>query len=212
MKPEVARARAILRVLKKTYPDARCELDHQGAFQLLVATVLSAQCTDKAVNKVTPALFNQYPDAKSFAYASVQSVEKHIKSIGLYHAKAKHLLGLAKALMADHAGQVPQTREALMRLPGVGRKTANVVLPNAFGLPGFAVDTHVLRVGRRLGFFESQDPLKVEVVLCELLPAAQWGLASHLFIWHGRRQCSARTPLCLSCPVQKQCHFREKTL
>jgi endonuclease-3 len=202
------RARRIFAKLARAYPDAHCELDFSSPYQLLCATILSAQCTDKSVNRATPGLFAAYPTAEALARAKPAGVEKHIRSLGLYHNKARHLIGMAQALVADHGGQVPRTREALVELPGVGRKTANVLLSNAFGLPGLAVDTHVLRVGKRLGFFESQDPVKVEHLLGALMPPEQWGQVSHWLIWHGRRTCGARKPDCEGCVLKKDCPSR----
>jgi endonuclease-3 len=198
-------ARKIFAKLAKAYPDAHCELDYQGPFQLLCATILSAQCTDKSVNQVTPALFKAFSTPQRLAKAKTAQVETLIKSLGLFRNKARHLVGMAQALVAEHGGQVPPDRDALVRLPGVGRKTANVVLSNAFDLPGLAVDTHVLRVGKRLGLFSSQDPVKVEAVLGALLPPKMWGKASHWLIWHGRRVCSARKPSCDTCVLRRDC-------
>ena len=199
------RARRIFAKLAKTYPDAHCELDYQGPFQLLCATILSAQCTDKNVNKVTPELFKAYPSAERLAQAKTAQVETLIKSLGLYHNKARHLVGMAQALLKNFGGDVPPDRDLLIQLPGVGRKTANVVLSNAFNLPGLAVDTHVLRVGKRLGLFQSQDPVKVEAVLGALVPPASWGSVSHWLIWHGRRICGARRPNCAACVLRHDC-------
>jgi len=199
------RATRLFQALAGAYPDAHCELDHHGAFQLLVATILSAQCTDRNVNKATPALFAAYPDAAALAAARPSDVQGPIRSLGLYRAKARHLVGMAQALCRDHGGRVPRDRAALKALPGVGRKTANVVLSNAFGLPGLAVDTHVLRVGKRLGLLRSQDPVKAEAELCAQLPPRDWGLASHLLIWHGRRVCAARAPRCGGCLLRRSC-------
>lgn len=199
------RARAILNRLRKAYPDAHCELDFRSPFQLLVATILSAQCTDKSVNAATPALFARYPDAKSLASASQAGVEKLIKSIGLYRNKSKNIIAAATILVETHAGKVPQDMESLVALPGVGRKTANVVRFNAFGLPGLPVDTHVLRVGKRLGLFKSENPVEVEKILGELIPEKDWGLTSHWLIWHGRRICGARNPQCSQCTLNDIC-------
>jgi endonuclease-3 len=203
--PKRRRAGRIFQALAGLYPDAHCELDHRNPFQLLVATILSAQCTDRNVNKATPALFAAYPDAAALAAAAPADVERPIRSLGLYRAKARHLVGMAQALCSGHHGQVPRDRAALKALPGVGRKTANVVLSNAFGLPGLAVDTHVLRVGKRLGLLRSADPVKAEAELCALLPPKDWGQASHLLIWHGRRICAARSPRCGDCLLRRTC-------
>jgi endonuclease III len=200
-----ARAARIGRRLQAAYPDARCELDYAGPFQLLVATILSAQCTDKSVNKATPALFRRFPDAPALAKARTAEVEACIRTLGLFRAKARNLQGMAQALIRDHGGQVPADREALVALPGVGRKTANVVLSNAFGLPGLAVDTHVLRVGARLGLLKAKDAVKAEAELCAQLPPPLWGQFSHWLIWHGRRVCRARQPLCGACSLKRLC-------
>jgi endonuclease-3 len=175
----------------------------------LAATILSAQCTDKNVNKATPALFRAWPDAQSLARAPLEKVRASIRTLGLYRVKARSLVGMAKALLRDHRGEVPRTMEELTALPGVGRKTANVVLSNAFGLPGLAVDTHVLRVGARLGLIDTRDAVQAEAQLCGLLPPEEWGLASHLLIWHGRRVCFARNPDCASCPLKRSCPAAE---
>ncbi len=200
-----ARVKKALALLAKAYPAAHCELDYKSPFQLLVATILSAQCTDKSVNAATPALFARYPGPDKLADAGQAEVEKLIRSIGLYRNKARNLIGMARQLVLGHGGKVPKTMEELVALPGVGRKTANVVRFNAFGLPGLPVDTHVLRVGRRLGFFESQDPVAVERELGALVPEELWGLCSHWLIWHGRRTCGARSPDCAGCPLNKIC-------
>lgn len=202
---EKALVRKAFRRLGKAYPDAHCELDFQSPFQLLAATILSAQCTDKNVNRATPALFARYPDAAALAKARSADVEALIKTLGLFRAKSRSLIGMAQGLMKKHGGQVPQEREALVALPGVGRKTANVVLSNAFGLPGLAVDTHVLRLGERLGWLKTKDPVKAEARLCGLLPPKDWGQLSHRLIWHGRRVCGARKPDCGSCVLRDLC-------
>jgi len=199
------RAGRIFRVLRRAYPDAHCELDFKGPFQLAVATILSAQCTDKAVNKATPALFGRYPDAAALAAARLGELELMIRSMGLFRAKARNLKAMAQGLITRHQGRVPRSLEELTALPGIGRKTANVILSNAFGLPGLAVDTHVLRGGRRLGLHTAQDPAKAETALTALLQPKDWGLASHLLIWHGRRSCTARDPGCGSCPLARLC-------
>jgi endonuclease-3 len=204
------KASKIFAALDRAYPGAHCELDHQGPFQLLAATILSAQCTDRNVNRVTPGLFKAWPTAEAMARAKPSQVERLIRTLGLYRVKARSLVGMAQALVRDHAGQVPKSLEALVALPGVGRKTANVVLSNAFGTPGLAVDTHVLRVGGRLGLIETRDPVKAEARLCALLPPEAWGQASHLLIWHGRRICSARSPKCLECTVRTLCPSADK--
>lgn len=199
------RVRLALRLLKKSYPDAHCELYFKTNFQLLVATILSARCTDKSVNALTPALFKRYPAAAALGAARRPDVERLIKSIGLYRNKSKNIIETAKQLVLMHKGKVPSRMEDLVALPGVGRKTANVVLFNGFGLPGLPVDTHVLRVGGRLGFFKTQDPLAAEATLNQLIAKKNWGMASHLLIWHGRRVCFARKPDCGTCPLIKIC-------
>lgn len=208
MEPESAlraRGRRVFAALKRMYPDAHCELSFKDPFQLAVATVLSAQCTDAAVNRVTPALFAAYPNAAALAKASVGEIEPFIRSLGLFRNKARSLAGLGRALAGEHGGAVPRTMEALTALPGVGRKTANVILSNAFGLPGLAVDTHVLRVGRRLGLINTGDPGKAEGQLGVLFPPKDWGMLSHTLIWHGRRVCRARGPLCAECGLARHC-------
>lgn len=195
----------LLDLLAQAYPDARCALDHQDPFQLVVATVLSAQCTDARVNVTTPALFARFPDAASLAAGDLLEVERLIRSTGFYHNKAKNLLGLALALMERHGGQVPGNREALALLPGVGHKTANVVLANAFGVPALAVDTHIYRVARRLGLTEGNTPDRVEADLCRLFPQHTWIALHHQLIFHGRRVCDARKPDCLQCTLRHLC-------
>jgi endonuclease-3 len=200
------RARAIERLLRKAYPDARCELDHGNALELAVATILSAQCTDKRVNMVTPALFARYPDARALATADQRELEELIKSTGFFRNKAKSIIGMAKALVARHSGEVPRTMEELVALPGIGRKTANVILGNAFGLnEGVVVDTHVARLSARLGLTRQTDPVKIEKALIPLFPRSSWTMLSHLLIWHGRRVCDARNPRCAECVLRRIC-------
>ena len=188
------------------YPDAHCELDHRNAFELLCATILSAQCTDARVNLVTPALFARYPDAAALAVAEPADVEALVRSTGFFRAKARALVGMAQALVAEHGGEVPASLEALVPLPGVGRKTANVILGNAFGInAGIVVDTHVQRLARRLGLTREPDPVRIERALLPLFPQAGWALLSHLLIWHGRRVCLARTPACDRCLLADVC-------
>jgi endonuclease-3 len=201
-----ARATEIYAALDTEYPDAHCELDHADAFQLLGATILSAQCTDRRVNMVTPALFARYPDAHALAAARQEDVEALVKTTGFFRSKAKSLIGMATALVERHGGEVPRDMEALVRLPGVGRKTANVVLGNAFGENvGVVVDTHVARLSERLGLTAETDPVKIEQALMPLFPQAQWTQLSHLLIWHGRRTCVARKPRCGECVVRERC-------
>ncbi len=191
--------------MTQAYPDAKCALDHRDPFQLVVATILSAQCTDARVNVTTPALFEKYPDPASLAKAKPVELEALIRSTGFYHNKAKNLLGLANALLARHSGKVPNDAEQLAALPGVGQKTANVVLANAFGIPALAVDTHIFRVARRLGLSEAKTPEKVEADLCRLFPREDWIELHHQLIFHGRRCCDARKPDCGHCPALALC-------
>jgi endonuclease-3 len=193
-------------VLQHTYPDAHCELDHTDAFELLCATILSAQCTDKRVNMVTPALFARYPDARALAAARQEDVEEIIKSTGFFRNKAKNLIAMATALADRHGGQVPRTMAELVTLPGVGRKTANVILGNAYGInEGVTVDTHVQRLAVRLGLTRETDPVKVEEALMPLFPRERWAMLSHLLIFHGRRTCDARKPRCGECALADVC-------
>jgi len=196
----------LLARLKGLYPDAHCELDHRNAFELLCATILSAQCTDARVNLVTPALFAKYPDAAALARAKPAAVEAIIKPTGFFRNKTKSLIGMAQAVVADHAGRIPSSMEELRTLPGVGRKTANVILGNAYGInEGVTVDTHVGRVSRRLGLTKHDDPEKVEQDLMKLVPRDDWALFSHLLIFHGRRICVARKPKCGECALAGMC-------
>ncbi len=205
-KPKVGpRPRDLQIRLRAAYPDARCALDHQDPFQLVVATVLSAQCTDARVNLTTPALFTRFPDAASLAGARLEELEALIKSTGFYHNKAKNLIGLGQALMARHGGVVPDDLATLTALPGVGQKTANVVLSNAFGIPALPVDTHIFRVARRLGLSKASTPEKVEADLCRLFPRDQWIDLHHQLIFHGRRVCDARRPDCAACTLLDLC-------
>ncbi len=200
------RVKAILDGLKTLYPQATRELVHDDAFQLLVATILSAQCTDKRVNMVTPALFARWPDAHALAQAEPAELEEVIRSTGFYRNKAKNLLGMARVLVEKHGGQVPRTMEELLELPGVARKTANVVLGTAYGIPsGVVVDTHVARLSGRLGLTKEKDPVKIERDLMKELPRAEWIDFSHRLIWHGRRVCDARRPRCVDCLLLPVC-------
>ena len=198
-------ARAIYRILTKTYPEIRCELDFKNPLELTVAVVLSAQCTDKRINTLTPALFKKYKKAKDYAKAPLAEIEEYIFSAGFYHAKARHLKGLGQKLVEDFDGEVPSTLEELITLPGVGRKTANVVLGHAFDIPGITVDTHFGRLSRRFGWTTSQDPVKVEFEVGDLIPQKEWTNLSQRMIWHGRRICHSRKPACGACPVAKIC-------
>lgn len=193
------------RILADAYPDAATELDFTTPLELLVATVLSAQSTDLRVNAVTPALFARYPDAAAYAHADRAELESAIETVGLYRSKAASIQGLAQVICDKHAGEVPRTMEELVALPGVGRKTANVVLGNAYGVPGIAVDTHVGRVARRLGWTEQEAPEKVEADLMAIFPPSEWTDLSHRLILHGRRVCHARRPACEGCPLATLC-------
>ena len=199
------RARRIDRALGERYPDAHCELDFRSPLELLVATVLSAQTTDVRVNLVTPALFARYPTAQDYATADPEELEELLRPTGFFRAKARSVSGLGAALVERHGGEVPATMAELVALPGVGRKTANVVLGNAFGVPGLPVDTHVLRVSARLGLTTEQDPVAVERDLCGVLLPRDWTMFSHRVIAHGRRTCHARRPACGACPVARWC-------
>jgi endonuclease-3 len=204
-----ARSRKILTRLKRAYPDAHCELHHHSAYQLLVATILSAQCTDARVNMVTPELFRRWPDAHALAVAKQGDLEDVIRSTGFFRNKARSLLGMAQAVVADHDGTIPRTMDELRKLPGVGRKTANVVLGNAYGLnEGITVDTHVLRLAKLLGLTRETNAEKVEADLMELIPRKDWTLVSHLLIWHGRRVCIANRPKCGECTLNSLCPSR----
>ena len=201
-----AHATEVYRRLEREYPDAHCELDYRTPFQLLVATILSAQCTDKRVNLVTPALFAAYPGASALAAAPRERLEEMVKSTGFFRNKAKSISGMASALVERHGGEVPATMAELVELPGVGRKTANVVLGNAFGVnEGIVVDTHVGRLAIRLGLTSETDAVKVEQALIPLVPREKWALLSHLLIWHGRRVCDARRPRCEACVLNDVC-------
>lgn len=198
-------AKAIYRVLTKTYPDIHCELDFKNPLELIVAVVLSAQCTDKRVNQLTPALFKKYKTAADYAKAPLPEIEEFIYSAGFHHAKARHLKGLGSRIVEEFDGKVPATLEELVTLPGVGRKTANVVLGHAFNIPGITVDTHFGRLSRRFEWTTSEDPVKVEHEVGELIPQKEWTNLSQRMIWHGRRICHSRKPACGACPVAKIC-------
>lgn len=206
-----SRARKIVRALKKAYPDAKIALDFTNPLELLVATILSAQCTDERVNMVTPALFEKHRSARDYARAEAASLERDVRSTGFYRAKSRAIIGMAKALVERHGGEVPRSREALTALPGVGLKTANVILGNAFGEQAIAVDTHVFRVSQRLGLARSEEPDEIHEQLIEVLPRAEWTLTTHLLQSHGRRCCAARKPLCPACPVRALCPWPGKT-
>ena len=205
-----ARARRILRGLKRLYADADCALHHDNALQLLVATILSAQCTDARVNLVTPELFRRYPGASDYAEAVPEELEETIRSTGLFRSKARSLRGLGAALLEHHAGEVPDTMEALVELPGVGRKTANVLLGTWFSQPAIPVDTHVTRLSNRLELTtHAKDAVKIEKELQELFPRNAWTFSSHALIWHGRRVCKARKPDCANCDLRRNCPYSD---
>ncbi|MEV7009536.1 endonuclease III [Streptosporangium sp. NPDC051022] len=201
----VRRARQMDRILTETYPDAHCELDFTDPLELLVATILSAQCTDKRVNMVTPSLFAKYPTAEDYAGADRAELEEIIRSTGFYRAKANSIIGMAQVLCERYGGEVPGRLEDLVKLPGVGRKTANVVLGNAFGVPGITVDTHFQRLVNRFGWTTETDPVKIEHIVAVLIAKRDWTMASHRLIWHGRRICHARKPACGACPLAALC-------
>ena len=199
-------AAALYAALASEHPDAHCELAHRDAFELLCATILSAQCTDRRVNLVTPALFAAYPGARALAGARQEDVEELVRTTGFFRSKAKNLIAMARALVEQHGGEVPASMEALAALPGVGRKTANVILGNVFGVnEGVTVDTHVQRLSRRLGLTTETDPVKVERALMPLFPRESWAMLSHLLIFHGRRVCDARRPRCGDCALAARC-------
>ena len=207
------RVRTILEKLSAAYPEAECALLHKNPFQLLIATILSAQCTDARVNKVTPGLFEKYPDPAAFAYASPADIENEIRSTGFFRNKTKSIIGASKKIVEDFGGKVPKTMDELLTLPGVARKTANVVLGSAFGISaGVVVDTHVHRLSRRLDLTKQDDPKKIEQDLMIVIPEDRWILFSHQLIWHGRRVCKARKPRCAECTLEKQCYAKDKTI
>ncbi len=202
----VRRAREIARLLVREYPEAACELDFRSPWELLVATILSAQCTDERVNQVTPELFRRWPGPAELAAAPLEEIEEVIRPTGFFRNKARAIRGAARAIVADHGGEVPRDVEAMVRLPGVGRKTANVVLGEAFGIPaGIAVDTHVRRLSRRLGLTDHENPLKIEADLEALVPRGEWIPFSMRLILHGRRVCTARSPACERCSLAPVC-------
>lgn len=205
-KARAERAEHVYDLLREEYPDAHCELDYATPFQLAVATILSAQTTDERVNRVTPELFRRFPDAEALANAGQDEVEEIVRSTGFFRNKARNVIGFARGLMAEHGGEVPPDLLALAALPGVGRKTANVILGNAFGIDeGVVVDTHVKRLALRLAFTEETTPEKVERDLMALFPRERWTMLAHLLIWHGRRVCEARNPRCAECVVSRLC-------
>ncbi|MBO2532704.1 MAG: endonuclease III [Planifilum fulgidum] len=196
--------------LAAMYPDAHCELRFRNPFELLIATILSAQSTDRQVNKVTERLFAKYPTPQDFLSLSEEELAEEIRGLGLYRNKSKNILQTCRILVEQYGGEVPAEREALEKLPGVGRKTANVVLSNAFGIPALAVDTHVHRVSNRLGLATSNNPLETEKQLTRRIPREEWSIAHHRLIWHGRRICSARNPKCGICDLAPYCRFANK--
>jgi endonuclease-3 len=206
-----ARADRIRKILQKIYPGVKTQLLHHNPFELLVATILSAQCTDKQVNQVTPLLFRRFKTPAEFARAPLSAIEQLIRSTGFFHNKAKNIKNCAKALLEKHNGEIPQTLEELVKLPGVGRKTANVVLGAAFGIPGIVVDTHVARISNRLGLTANKNPLKIERDLMDLIPRRAWNDFCLRLIFFGRSTCTARRPKCTSCPVGKLCPWPHKT-
>lgn len=208
-----ARVREILRKLDEAYPNATCALIHQNPFQLLIATILSAQCTDERVNMVTPGLFKRYPDAKAFAYANPSDIENEIRTTGFFRNKTKSIIGASKKLVEEFHGEVPKAMEELLPLPGVARKTANVVLGTGFGIAsGVVVDTHVQRLSERLDLTKHTDPKKIEQDLMKAIPQDRWILFAHQLIWHGRRVCQARRPRCVECNLNKICYSKDKTI
>lgn len=206
------RVQAVVKNLKKAYPDAKCALNFSNPWELLVATVLSAQCTDKRVNMVTPELFKKFRTPKDYVETKQENIEELIRSTGFYKSKAKSIRGAAERIIQEHGGQVPKKLDELVNLPGVGRKTANVILGNAYGVPGLTVDTHMIRLNRRLGFTQNLDPVKIEYDLMALVPQKEWTDYSHLIISHGRNRCFARSPDCGHCEVQKFCPSAFKIL
>ncbi|MFZ0484925.1 MAG: endonuclease III [Desulfobacterales bacterium] len=207
-----ARAVKIQRMLKKTYPEVKTQLRHANPFQLLVATILSAQCTDKQVNSVTTDLFNHLTTPRDFASVSNEALEELIRPTGYFRNKAKNIKNCSKSLLGKYDGQVPQTLDELVKLPGVGRKTANVVLGSAFNIPGIVVDTHVARISKRLGLTKNNNPVKIEYDLMEIIPRKNWNVFSLQLIYFGRAICKARKPLCPTCPLYDLCEFPDKIL
>ncbi len=204
------RVKEIIKILSKEIPDSRIALKFSNSLELLIATILSAQCTDAKVNQVTADLFKKYRSAKDYAEADLAELEEDIRPTGFYRNKAKSLQKCCRELLARFGGKVPQTLEELVGLPGVGRKTANVILGNAFGIPGIVVDTHVQRVSQRIGLTKNEDPVKIEFDLMEIVPREEWTHFSNLLIWHGRKICIARKPLCEICPIRKLCDYGSK--
>ena len=211
--PNPERVKAILHGLDEAYPAATCALKHDNPFQLLISTILSAQSTDVRVNMVTPGLFKKYPTPAALAYANPRDIEEEIRSTGFYRNKTKSILGASKKIVEEFNGEVPRTMEQILTLPGVARKTANVVLGTGFGIAsGVVVDTHVQRLSRRLDLTKNTDPKKIETDLMKVIPEDRWILFSHQLIWHGRRICKARKPLCIECNLEKICYSKDKTI
>jgi len=207
------RVAAILAKLDEAYPNATCELNHKNAFELLIATILSAQCTDVRVNQVTVMLFQKYPDAKAFAYATPSELEQEIRPTGFFRNKTKSVMGASKGILENFRGEVPRTMEEILTLPGVARKTGNVVLGTAYGIPsGIVVDTHVQRIANRLDLTRNEDPKKIEQDLMQVIPKDKWIQFSHQIIWHGRRVCQARKPKCVECNMESLCYAKDKTV
>jgi endonuclease-3 len=207
------RVATILAKLDEAYPNALCELKHENPFQLLVSTILSAQCTDVRVNQVTETLYKKYPKPEAFAHANSKELEQEIRPTGFFRNKTKSVMGASKAILEKFGGQVPRTMEEILTLPGVARKTANVVLGTAFGIAsGIVVDTHVLRLSNRLDLTRNEDPKKVEQDLMRVIPREKWIQFSHQLIWHGRRVCAARKPKCAECNMEKLCYSKDKTM
>jgi endonuclease-3 len=218
MMPKTTAARAarvgkILNLLDRAYPQATCALLHRSPWELLVSTILSAQCTDKRVNEVTPALFSKYPTVGDFARASQAELAQDIRSTGFFNNKAKSVIGAARKILSDYAGQVPRDMEQMLTIPGAARKTANVVLGTAYGISsGIVVDTHVQRLAGRLGLSKQSDPVKIERDLMKVIPEDRWILVAHQLIHHGRALCVARKPKCVECPIEPLCHAPDKTV
>ncbi len=207
------RVAAILAKLDEAYPVATCELKHENAFQLLISTILSAQCTDVRVNQVTQTLYKKYPNAEAFAHANPSELEQEIRPTGFFRNKTKSIMGASNGIIENFGGQVPRTMEEILTLPGVARKTANVVLGTAYGIAsGVVVDTHVIRLSRRLDLTKQEDPKKIEEDLMKVIPKEKWIQFSHQLIWHGRRVCVARKPRCIDCNLERLCYSRDKTV
>jgi endonuclease III len=211
--PNPKRVHIILEKLQEAYPGATCELIHANAFQLLISTILSAQCTDVRVNEVTKTLYKKYPNPSAFAYANPAELEQDIRPTGFFRNKTKSIMGASKKIIEDFGGEVPKTMDELLTLPGVARKTGNVVLGCAFGIPsGVVVDTHVIRISNRLDLTKNQDPKKIEQDLMRIIPESKWIQFSHQIIWHGRRVCVARNPRCAECNLERVCYSKDKTV